>query len=170
MKDLSKYISEKLIINKKYDISINVVDKLYELLDENYTHENCLTYRSKVNISIGSMYIYMCDEWFKNYVNDVHKFTNEMFNDYKKRGYPIEVEGKNIIAVKKFDDFSDRDKDTVVDLLNELKPDVLTIQPDYTQTFNVYYKKGDYLIVALVNMDDYMKSVRKVDSILVVIY
>lgn len=40
MKNLSKYISEKLVIDKNYSLNTDSVDKLYELMLDNYTEKN----------------------------------------------------------------------------------------------------------------------------------
>lgn len=40
MKDLSKYILEKLMVNKNYNLNNDSVDKLYEIMLDNYTKKN----------------------------------------------------------------------------------------------------------------------------------
>lgn len=43
---------------------------------------------------IGNFFINISSIWFKDFVDDVHKFTNWIFNDYKKAGYPVEVDDR----------------------------------------------------------------------------
>ena len=168
MKDLSKYISEKLIVNKNYNLNTDSVDKLYEIMLDNYTEKNSWGHNKK-NVIIGNFFIDISNIWFKDYVSDVHKFTNWIFNDYKKAGYPVEVDDKDVIYVRRFDDYSDYSKKRVIELLNDLNLDIIKIQPDFTQAFNVCYEKGKYLIIAFTNMDDDMKYIKDVSSLVLII-
>ena len=168
MKNLSKYISEKLVIDKNYNLNTDSVNQLYELMLDNYTEKHSWGHNKK-NVVIGNFFIDIGSIQFKDTVTDIHKFTNWIFNDYKKAGYPVEVDDKDVIYVRRFDDYSDYAKKRVIELLNDLNLDLIEIQPHFTQAFNVCYEKGKYLIIALTDMDDDMKYIKDVKSLVLII-
>ena len=47
MKNLSKYISEKLVIDKNYNLNTDSVNQLYELMLDNYTEKHSWGHNKK---------------------------------------------------------------------------------------------------------------------------
>ena len=64
---------------------------------------------------------------------------------------------------------SDYAKKRVIELLNDLNLDLVEIQPYFTQAFNVCYEKGKYLIIALTDMNDDMKYIKDVKSLVLIL-
>ena len=169
MKDLNKYIKEKLVVNKDYSGTHEPLEKIYDILEKNYTARNSWI-SDKKNIVIGEIFSHICESNFKDYVSDINNFIDYMFGKYKRKGYPVDVTANRIFYVKNFNDFTNWDKNEIILLLKDFDYDMITIQPDFTQVFNIYYEKGEYLIIMLANMDSYLKKIKNIDSMVVVLY
>lgn len=159
---------EKLVVNKNYKGVDSSLTDLFKILWENFTDKYCYGYSgTRMSCSIPAIIFDICYVYFKDYTSNVSRMAHEIQQEYDDNGLTkIFDKGKyeSAIYVKKMDDFSQYDITQLKKLINDLDFYTITIQEDYSQCF-IAYECEDFLLFALVVMEDDMKNVRGIDSI-----
>ena len=168
MKSLNTYLTEKLLVNKNYkDIDKPLAD-LFKILRENFTDRYCYEYYgTRMSCSFPAFIFDMCHNYFKDYTSNVARMAQDIQQEYDDNGFTkIFDKGKyeSAIYITKMNDFSQYDITQLKKLINDLDFYTITIQEDYSQCF-IAYECEDYLLFGLVVMEDDMKNVRGIDSI-----